>query len=350
MSDNKDQPPTDRRLEKAREDGEVANSPDVTAVVSFVVVLCALTAFSAWFVQRLNLVVGIALGNGADGGAMLSGKVYSMLVEAILLCVPLALTGALGGIFGVAVQGAVTMAFKKVELNFSAVDPIAGFKRIFSSQTLVEVAKLIIKVLLFSAVLWLTTRSILPIVVGGMTRPPLLVSQLLWEVLVRLIWTLAIFMGALAIVDYKLQKWLFIRGKRMSHEDIKREAKEQNGNPEIKQKQREFAQELLDGPIGGKQKPDVVLVNPTHFSVALSFCGGQSIPLVVEKGQDKRALLIRQWAESEAIPVVEQPALARRLFLTAVGDPVPADCYQAVAIVLQWVRAIGRNEASMRGS
>ena len=162
----------------------------------------------------------------------------------------------------------------------------------------------------------------------------------------RLMWTLAVFMGVLALADYKLQHWIFIRDKRMSFEDIKRESKEQNGNPEIKQKQREFAQELLEGPIGGKQKPDVVLANPTHFSVALSFRGRQGIPVVVDKGQGKRALLIRQWAESEEIPVIEQPALARRLFLTAVGDPIPADCYQAVAIVLQWVRAIGRNEAS----
>jgi type III secretion protein U len=178
-----------------------------------------------------------------------------------------------------------------------------------------------------------------------MARPPSVVSKLLWEVWLRLMWISTVFIGLLAAVDYKLQHWLFIRDKRMSDEDIKKENKEQNGNPEIKQKQKEFSRELLEGTLPGKNKPDVVLANPTHYSVALSYRERRGVPIVLAKGEDEKAFLIRRWAEANGVPVIEQPALARRLYLVAVGDPVPAECYQAVAVVLQWVKAIGREEA-----
>jgi type III secretion protein U len=345
MSDDKTKPPTEHRLQKAREDGEVANSPDATAAVALVVVLGVLTAFSAWGVLRLELILRMVLGYVTEGDVPLSGQVYSLLFQVILLCIPLALLGTLGGVLGVAIQGAVTMAFKKVELKIDAVDPIAGMKRIFSTKTLVEGAKLLFKLALFGTLLWVTVRSVMPLVVGGTARPPSVVSKLLWEVWLRLMWISTVFIGLVAAVDYKLQHWLFIRDKRMSEEDIKNENKEQNGNPEIKHKQKEFARELLEGPIPGKEKPDVVLANPTHYSVALSYRERQGVPIVVAKGEDEKAFVIRRWAEAHGVPVIEQPALARRLYLVTVGDPVPTECYQAVAVVLQWVKAIGRKEA-----
>ncbi len=347
MSDDKTKPPTEHSLQKAREeDGEVANSPDATAAVALLLVLGGVTAFSDWGVQRLELILRMALGYVTEGHAPLSAQVYSLLIQVIFLCVPLALLGALGGVLGVAIQDAITMAFKKIELKFDAVDPIEGTKRIFSLKTLMEGGKLLFKLILFGALLWVTVRSVMPLVVGGTARSPSVLSKLLWEVLLRLMWISMVFIGLMAAVDYKLQHWLFIRDKRMSDEDIKREHKEQNGDPEIKHKQKEFARELLEGPLPTQHRPNVVLANPTHYAVALSYRDQQGVPLVVAKGKDEKAFLIKRWALTEGIPVIEQPALTRRLYLTAVGEPVPADCYQAVAMVLQWVRAIGRSEAS----
>ncbi len=342
MSDDKTKPPTEHRLEKAREDGEVANSPDVTAAVVLIVVLAVLAAFSGWGAQRLELVIRMALGFISETDASSNGQIYSLLIQLMLLCVPLALLGTLGGIVGVAIQGAVTMAFKKVELKIDAVDPIEGMKRIFSSKTLIEGGKLLFKLVLFAVLLWVSVRSVLPLVVGGTARPPSVVSKLLWEVWLKLMWISVVFIGLVAAVDYKLQHWLFIRDKRMSDEDIKRENKEQNGNPEIKHKQKEFARELLEGVLPSKNKPDVVLANPTHYSVALRYREQQGVPIVVAKGEAENAFLIRRWAEAHGVPVIEQPVLARRLYLVAVGEPVPTECYQAVAVVLQWVKAIGR--------
>jgi len=346
MSDNKTKPPTEQSLKKARdEEGQVANSPDVTATVVFIVVLGCLTAFAAWGALRLALVIQMVSINNTMLDSPLAGQVYALFFQLILLCIPLALLGTLGGLIGVAIQGGVTMAFKKVTLKMEAVDPIAGLKRIFSSRTLVEGGKLFFKFVLFGALLWAAIRSILPMIVGATARPPNVVSELLWEALIRMMWFSAILIGILSVVDYKLQHWLFIRDKRMSDEDIKREYKEQNGNPEIKHKQKEFARELLEGPMPGNTKADVVFTNPTHYSVALSYSGSSGVPVVTAKGEDEKAFLIREWAAQEGVPMVEQPALARRLYLVSIGDPIPTECYQAVAMVLQWLRAIGRDEA-----
>jgi type III secretion protein U len=344
MSDDKTEPPTEHRLEEARKDGQVANSPDATAAVAFVAVLGCLTAFSAWGVLRLELLFHMVMGYINEGETPLTDQALSLLMQLILMCVPLALLGSLGGILGGAIQGSVTMAFKKIELNMDAVNPIAGMKRLFSSRTLVEGGKLLFKLMVFGALICLAVLSVMPLVIGGTAKPPSVISHLLWEVLTKFMWISVGLIGLMAVVDYKLQHWLFIRENRMSQEDIKRENKEQNGDPEIKHKQKEFARELLDGPLPDKNKVNVVLANPTHYCVALSHYGNVGIPIVVAKGQDEKAFLIRRWAEAEGIPVIEQPALARRLFLVAVGDPIPKECYQAVAVVLQWVRAIGRND------
>jgi type III secretion protein U len=346
MSDDKTKPPTEHRLQEARDDGEVANSPDATAAVSLVMVLAVLTAASAWGAQRLELLLRMTLDYVTQADTPLSGQIYAIFFQVLVLCVPLALFGALGAILGVAIQGAVTMAFKKVEINIESVDPVEGMKRIFSSKTLVEGGKLFLKLLLFGALLWATVRSVMPLLVGATARSPSVVSKLLWEVWLQLMWMSTVFIGLMAAVDYKLQHWLFMQDKRMSEEDIKRENKEQNGNPEIKQKQKEISRELLEGDLPAKNKPDVVLANPTHYSVALSYLGQQGVPVVIAKGKGEKAFVLRRWAQAQGIPVIEHPALARRLFLVAVGDPVPRECYHAVAVVLQWVKAIGRTEAS----
>jgi type III secretion protein U len=347
MSDDKTKPPTEHRLKEAREDGEVANSPDATAAVALVVVLAVLTAASAWGAQRLELLLRLVLGYVTQANTPLSGQIHAIFFQVIVLCVPLALAGTLGGILGVAIQGAITMAFKKIELKIDAVDPVEGMQRIFSSKTLVEGGKLFFKMLLFGVLLWMTIRSLMPLLIGGTARSPSVVSKLLWDIWLQLMWISTVFIGLMAAVDYKLQRWLFMQDKRMSEEDIKRENKEQSGNPEIKQKQKDIAREFLEGDLPTKNKPDVVLANPTHYSVALSYLGQKGVPVVTAKGKGELAFVLRHWAQAHGVPVVEHPALTRRLYLVAVGDPVPRECYQAVAIVLQWVKAIGRAEASI---
>lgn len=346
MSDDKTKPPTEHRLKQAREDGEVANSPDATAAVALVVALAVLTATSAWGAQRLELLLRMVLGYVNHTDTSLNAEVHSILFQVFLLCVPFALLGALGGVLGVAIQGAITMTFKKVALKIDAVDPAEGMNRIFSSKTLVEGGKLMFKLVLFGILLWTTVRSVMPLLVGGTARSPSVVSKLLWEVWLQLMWISVVFISLMAALDYKIQHWLFIRDKRMSEEEIKRENKEQNGNPEIKQKQKEIAREFLEEDAPVKNKPDVVLANPTHYSVALRYRRQQGVPVVTAKGKGEKAFVIRRWAQAQGIPVIEHPALARRLYLVAVGDAVPRECYHAVAVVLQWVKAIGRTEAS----
>lgn len=346
MSGEKKKPPTPHSLKKAREDeGETGASQDATAAVAILGVLFALTAGAAWLVEQLRMLLASTVQFITTPREELPGQVYSMMLNGMLLIVPLALVGTLAGIAGVAVQGGITMAFKKVEMKLELADPISGFGRIFSMRTLMEGIKTLVKLILMTAYLWFVVQAMFPLIVGTAARPPLMIASVLWELLLKLMYSATLFIGLAALIDYKLQRWLFLRDKRMSEEDVKRERKEQNGNPEIKQKQKEIAREAAEeAPAGMAALPNVVVANPTHYSVALAYTPGSGVPVIVAKGEDERAFALRSWAERAFIPVIEQPALARRLYLVGVGEAIPAETYQAVATILRWIESIGRKQ------
>jgi type III secretion protein U len=343
MSGEKTKPPTDHRLKQAREDGETAVSQDATAAVALVLPLIVLSASAAGMADRLSLIVQMALAFPTLPADALAGHMYALGLQGALLTIPFALACTLSGILGVAMQGSVTMSMKKAEMKFESVDPVAGVGRLFSARTLTDGLKTLVKLALMGTLLAFTIRGMLPLLAGAASRPPAMMAALLWDLLLKLMFTASAFIVVAAAIDFKLQRWLFLRDKRMSEEEVKREGKDLNGNPEIKGKQKELAREAAnETPHGMAGQPDVVLANPTHYSVALSYTRGQGVPTVVAKGEDERALALRAWAERALVPVIEQPALARRLYLVPVGHPVPPETYQAVAVVLQWVKAIGQ--------
>ncbi|CAN5643331.1 type III secretion system export apparatus subunit SctU [soil metagenome] len=349
MSGEKTKPPTAHRLKKARQDGETAVSQDFTAAVALVLPLIMLSTGAAGMADRLSLIVRLALDFSALPPEALTSRAYALGSQAAMLIIPFALAASIAGVIGVAAQGSMTMSMKKVQMKFGQADPIAGIGRLFSARTLTDGLKTVVKLVLMSTLLAFSIRSMLPLLVGATSRSPAMLASLLWDLSLKLMFTAAVFIGVAAAIDFKLQRWLFIRDKRMSEEEVKREGKDLNGNPEIKSKQKELAREAAnETPGGATARPDVVLANPTHYSVALSYTRGQGVPTVVAKGEDEKALALRLWAQNAFVPVIEQPALARRLYLVEVGHPVPPETYQAVAVVLQWVRAIGSSAPAQR--
>ncbi|RYX91558.1 MAG: EscU/YscU/HrcU family type III secretion system export apparatus switch protein [Comamonadaceae bacterium] len=346
MSGEKNKPPTEQTLKKAREDeGQTGASPEATAAVALLGVLFAVSASAGWMNDQLRALLLGALGFMGSPVEDLPGQAYRLMLRACLLLLPLAMLGTLAGVIGVAVQGGITMAFGKIQFKPESIDPVSGVGRIVSVRTLMEGLKIVAKLALMSAFLWYLIRAMLPLLVGAAARPPLVLAGILWPLLMKFMFSAAAFIALAGLLDYKLQKWLFIRDKRMSEEDIKRERKEQNGNPQMKQKQRELAREAAqEDRQGMASRPDVVLANPTHFAVALSYTRGQGVPFVTAKGEDAAAFALRAWAEKESVPVIEQPALARELYLVPVGQPIPAATYQSVAVILRWVDAIGRGQ------
>lgn len=337
MSDEKTKPPTPKKLKDAHEDGESAKSQDITAASTLFFTGLLLWMGGEFFADRLRQLLDVVWQSLRSDSVDLVVPITAMMIELLVLCVPISLAGALGAVIGLVGQGAMTMSAKPVMPNFDKVNPASGLKRLFGVRALIDAAMVLVKLVLFSVLLWQTLRSMLPLLVGATARSPELVAAILWQALMRMLFISIAGFVVIGLLDYALQRFLFIRDHRMSEDDIKRENKEQNGNPEVKSKRKEFAQELLFGdPKAAVAGANLVVANPTHYVVALLYESGD-VPRVVAKGVDEVALALRQHAEASGVPVVVNPPLARTLHRVPLGAGIPRECFQAVGLLLHTI-------------
>ena len=342
------QPASPRRLEQAREDGEVALSQELNTFA-----LLAVAGMSVWILggEILSGLIGLmrsALTLTADDvfqtGQMLRllgehggtgfGVIAPVLAAAFLaaLIAPLLLNGWL-------------FTLKPLQPKFSRLNPLSGIGRMFSLHGLVELAKAVAKVLVVGGVAALVIWSSLDAVVS-LSQEATLSASLHAARLVG--WTLLLTIGGMALiaaVDVPYQLWNHAKKLRMSPEQLKREARESEGDPQIKARirnlQREAARKRMMAEV---PKADVIITNPTHYAVALSYReNSMRAPRVVAKGQDLTAQRIRELAGEHRVPIVEAPPLARALYRHAeLGDEVPESLYTAVAEVLAYVFQLRR--------
>ena len=339
-SEEKELDPTERRLERAREEGQFAQSRDLT---TFLVLLL----FAAFFVGvggflmtgMVELVKqGLTFGVSEDWQSHLSdwasGPLFVAMMWILAIVLPLWLVSALAPLAMVKFQP--VWAFK---LNPDRLDPFAGLGRIFSTDTLTEVAKNILKVIVVFGVGVAYVTSLM----GNLS---VLSRQDLNQALANslgLIETglllLLLPILVVAAVDVVIQWFSFSKKMKMSPEELKQEMKETEGSPELKnrlrQRQRQIATSRM---MSAMEKADVVLANPDHYSVALRYDAEKMrAPIVVAKGMDEIALLIQRVANENQVPVARIPPLARLLHKhLKVGEPIPAPLFEVVAKVLAW--------------
>jgi type III secretion protein U len=189
----------------------------------------------------------------------------------------------------------------------------------------------------------------IPLASGAVFQAPASLAELSWSAISRLsLFALGVFV-VFAPLDYALQRHQFMKGQRMSPDEIKREHKGQEGDPEVKGKRKQLAHELAN-EAPAKQSvrtADAVIVNPTHYAVAIRYRAHEAgVPIVVAKGIDDSALEIRRQAEHEGVPVFTQPPLARALHATPLMHPVPVEFFEPVAVILNWVDDIAAKRTS----
>jgi flagellar biosynthetic protein FlhB len=250
-------------------------------------------------------------------------------------------------IVAAALQNGIVFSSEAVQPKFEKVSPLAGFKRLVSAQTLVELLKSLLKVGLVGAALaWLLWPERDAVVAAsGLEAGPLL--SYLGDLAFRMLAVLTVLAAAIAGADYGWQWFSFMRKMRMTKEEVKEEHKQNEGDPHIKQKRRAIQIErsrrrmMADVP-----KATVVLMNPTHYAVALRFVAGETpAPEVVAKGVDALALKIRAVAEASKVPVIENPPLARTLHAACeIGEFIPQEHYQAVAEVISYVLRLSEQQ------
>ncbi len=343
-SEEKQLDPTERRLERAREEGQFAQSRDLTTFLVLVLFAGCLLGLGSSLMKGLVTLVqqGLTFGSGQDWQDHLadwaSGPLMNTLMWVSAIVIPLWLVSAIAPLAMVKFQP--VWAFK---LNPGRLDPFEGLGRMFSSQTLAEVFKNILKVIIVFGVG-------VVYVIGLVGQISVLSRQdvnLALHNSVGLIETglllLLLPVLVVAAVDVLIQWFNFSKRMKMSQEELKQEMKESEGSPELKnrlrQRQRQIATSRM---MSALEKADVVLANPDHYSVALRYDAEKMrAPIVVAKGMDEIALMIQRVANENQVPIARIPPLARLLHRhLKVGEPIPAPLFEVVAKVLAWAYEI----------
>ncbi|TSE26876.1 Flagellar biosynthetic protein FlhB [Tepidimonas sediminis] len=349
---DKNQPATPRRLQKAREQGQVPRARDLTHLVVLGGGLSLLWATLPWGYERLRATLRAGL--RFDAAAVREPRVMleqlaGALLQGLSLVLPLGLALMALVVVALVAAGSVTLSVKPLAPDFSKIGPLSGLKRLFSRQQLFEVLKLLAITALIAAIGGWYVATHVEDFASLLLRPlEAALTQAGQWFMVGVAAMLSIVL-LVAAVDVPLQQYLYRHNLRMSLQEVKDEYKETEGNPQIKSRRRQRAREIAYGQsVRRVPEADVVVMNPTHYAVALRYDEAtMAAPHVIAKGADLLALRIRDLAREHRVPVLEAPMLARALYAhTELDQPVPAALFSAVAQVLAYVY---RLRAALRG-
>ncbi|EGJ11555.1 MULTISPECIES: flagellar biosynthesis protein FlhB [Rubrivivax] len=336
-------PASQRKISKSREDGQVARSQDLGHLATLGAGLALLIVFAPRLTDWLRRVLETGLRFDAQAmdrpGTMLE-RLSASGVDMLVVVLPLGAVVAVVAAASAVLAGGWNWTFKPMQPKFSKLNPITGLGNLFKGQQLVNTLKICLLALILGAIGMLYLHAQLAEFTSLVAMPlPTAMAEtgsLLQGGMVLLLLALTLF----ALVDVPLQRFMLLRRLRMSFEEVKQEHKESEGNPEvkgkIKAKMREMARRKMMAAV---PSADLVVMNPTHFAVALKYDEAtMAAPRVVAKGADLLAFRIRDAAKAANVPVLEAPPLARALYRHAeIDQEIPAALFGAVAQVLAWV-------------
>jgi flagellar biosynthetic protein FlhB len=336
-------PATPRRIQKARRDGQVPRSRELGHLAAFLVACGLLVGFAPWIIEWLGQALAAGLRFDAAqlrGTQPMVDRLGQGTWNFVWAALPLGLALALAALLAGVACGGWNFTWKALTPQFSRVDPLSGLGRLFSLQQLGMAAKAALLALVLAVIGGLFAWHAAPRFLHGlhMALPAAFshVGQAVWAGFSLLL----IALTAFAVVDVPLQRWVWLRQLRMSHQELKQELKESEGNPQIKQRLRQRMRELANRRmLAAVPTADLVVMNPDHFAVALKYDETtMRAPRVVAKGADLMAFRIRDAAQAAQVPVLRAPPLARALYAHAPLDrEIPAALFAAVAQVLAWV-------------
>ena len=351
-SQDKNLPATAQRLKKARDDGQVARSKDLSnlSVLGGGAVLLMVLLPMGFDQLRTNLQQQLHFDHQAlQQPQMVVERLTGVFGQGLMLYLPMGLLMIALAIGVAFASGSWALSTKPITPDLTRLSPLAGFGRLFSRQQLVETVKLTAITAVLGVVAWQFIAShVQPF--GTLLLRPLegALGQLGTWMTVGVGFLLLV-VTAVALVDVPLQKFLHGHRLRMSLEEVKREHKESEGDPHMKGKRRQRQREMAQrNSIGAVPRADLVVMNPTHYAVAIRYDdASMSAPRVIAKGADLLALKIRDVAKAHKIPVLQAPMLARALYAHAeIDDEIPSALYTAVAQVLAYVYQL---KAAMAG-
>ena len=345
----KTEPATAKKLRDARNEGKVAKSKELTAAFDLIVLFLVLKIFISFVAERLigtftytyTLIPDFVEINAKDvSGQAVGTLITNTLLQILITCVPFF-------IFGLAITFVVSIyqvgwkvTTKPMMPKLNKFNPINGFKRMFSSESLFELLKSILKIILIIYIAYTSIKDEADSLFILYEIPLKQAILLVGEVVLNAGLKISIAYLIIGIADYIYQKYKFREDMKMTKQEVKDEYKNTEGNPEIKgrqrQKMREVSQRRMMQDV---PKADVVITNPTHYAVAVQYDAEKAkAPVVLAKGEDFLAQKIKEVAKENHVEIVENKPLARMLYANVdVGQEIPPELYQAVAEVLAMV-------------
>ena len=347
-------PPSQRKIDKAREEGKVSRSQDLSAAWSLFTALVALyllgsgiatglvSATRYYFGEAMMLTRELANPQWIASNALMHIAQFLLPFMVIMLASGLALN---------LLQVGFLFSPAALRPKFEKLNPFTGFQKFFNVRTFVELLKSILKLTVISAIVYVTFRNRWQEVLAWPTLTPLgIVSAM--AAMIGIVWLRVVLaMLFLGILDYGFQRWQHMRDLRMTVQEAREESKDVEGDPRIRQRVRQIQRQMaMQRMMHEVPEADVVVTNPTEFAVALRYNAQEmEVPLVTAKGARLLAERIRELAIEHDVPIVQKPDLARMLYRTIdVGQPVPEHLFAAVAEVLAYVFEIDRRIEKIR--
>ncbi|MBD22812.1 MAG: flagellar biosynthesis protein FlhB [Alphaproteobacteria bacterium] len=352
-SQEKTQDPTSRRLEKAKEDGKVVQSREMHVFTILTMGVLLMYLMPPLLDDFLKITAsffnfGPELNSGKSPLEAIKAAIYFVVEVVIIFSIPLVIICILTQF----IVGGINFSLKSIHFKFEKMNPIKGLGKIFSTKGLVELGKSLLKVFFLGIISYQVLIFYLPDLINISEANLFSALSRLVSFFPILVICLLVALAVIAAIDFTWQKYDYIKSLRMSHQDIKDEYKDTDGQPEVKQKIRKLQMNAAkktrqeNASIDNLDQATAIITNPTHFAIALKYeVGDSAAPVVIAKGKGKNAELIIEKAKKLNIGKMQSPILARALyFTTEIGDEIVSKLYNAVAIALAYIYKINNGE------
>ena len=345
----KTEAPTEKKRRESREEGQVAFSRELPSAALLAGILLTLIATSPLILDAFREMTTQIFREMSKADELsidslydLSGEIFSTLLPAFA---PFAAIIVLVGILASVLQVGVQITLKAIAPKFNKISPLTGLKRLFSTQSLADFLKSMAKLIIVGIVGYITYMDKITELNGLSVATPEAILEYNFTVVAEVSGKIVLALVAIAIFDYLYQRWHHEKQLMMTKQEVKEETKQTEGDPQLKARIRQIQREMSNARMMQEvPKADALIVNPTHFSVAILYDRDvMEAPEVTAKGTDHMALRMRTVARENNVPILERPELARDLYANVeIGETIPERFYKAIAEILAFVYRLRR--------
>lgn len=347
---SKTEPPSGKRLDDARAEGKIPKSPDIAPLLALATISFMLMVNGGQMAQTLVAALTPFFAHpdqfdlSGDGGR----AIMVMVAKAVIPFGVLMLAGAAAGAVGNIAQQGWVFSLSRIQPDFSKLNPFGGFSRLFSIDGVAQNVKSLAKLAIVAIVTFMMLAPKAPYALGLAGLQVGAILPLAAELIRPIVTAILVLLAVVAFGDWFWQRYRFMENLKMTKQEVKDEQKDMDGDPQIKGKRRQIRfSRAKQRMMQAVPKATVVVMNPTHFAVALRYVQGEdAAPVCVAKGTDAVALRIRAIAEENSVPVIEDPPLARALFAAVeIEETIPRQHFEAVARIIGFIFAKARDRA-----